>query len=404
MAIKIIANIFAFFFFPLARKKMQNTNFSPGEHKGSHRRFALIGGFLGAGKTTAVGAFANALLDAGMRPALITNDQGEGLIDSQAAAASGAPMKEITGGCFCCRADALGAALAELDEESRPDVFLAEPVGSCTDLVATVLLPLREIFAEPVTIAPMAVVVDSIRLWDHYFGPARGRGFSKEVRYIYEKQLEEAEIIALNKVDLLSEAKLAKLEKRLAAGYPGREVIPVSARNGDGMKRWFLAMMGKSSSPADVIDLDYARYGAGEALLGWYNARISAEAKAGGIDANRVALELASGIQRILEDSHAEIAHLKVSIGGGGGFAVANAVRNGNGASLSRRAAERHESAVEILINVRAECDPDLIADGVGIAIGSVREALALALDWRGESAFKPGQPNPTYRVGSVAS
>jgi len=61
----------------------------------------IVGGFLGAGKTTLI--LAAALADRGLRSAIILNDQGESLADTELARASGFAAGEVTGGCFCCR-------------------------------------------------------------------------------------------------------------------------------------------------------------------------------------------------------------------------------------------------------------------------------------------------------------
>ena len=105
---------------------------------GTHSRYVMIGGFLGAGKTTAVLRAARTLTDRGLRVGLITNDQSTGLVDTAMLRSHGFAVEEIAGGCFCCRFPSLQEAAGRLDESTRPDVFLAEPVGSCTDLVATV--------------------------------------------------------------------------------------------------------------------------------------------------------------------------------------------------------------------------------------------------------------------------
>jgi len=101
-------------------------------------QYIMIGGFLGAGKTTAMVRFASYLAERGLRTGLITNDQSSGLADTRIAGHAGFPVREITGGCFCCRFNSLMEAAAGLARDAAPDVFLAEPVGSCTDLKATV--------------------------------------------------------------------------------------------------------------------------------------------------------------------------------------------------------------------------------------------------------------------------
>src|SRR5918999_5601112 len=100
-------------------------------------RYVMIGGFLGAGKTTAMLQFARHLAAEGLRVGLITNDQSSGLADTALISTSRLPVEEITGGCFCCRFSSLMAAGGRLTARTTPDVFLAEPVGSCTDRKAT---------------------------------------------------------------------------------------------------------------------------------------------------------------------------------------------------------------------------------------------------------------------------
>lgn len=106
-------------------------------------RYIMVGGFLGAGKTTGILQIARRLRDQGLKVGLITNDQSVGLVDTAMLGSHGFPIEEITGGCFCCKFNSLVDAADRLSRVTRPDVFLAEPVGSCTDLKATVDYPLH---------------------------------------------------------------------------------------------------------------------------------------------------------------------------------------------------------------------------------------------------------------------
>ena len=147
----------------------------------------MIGGFLGAGKTTAVGNLAKFLADEGLRVGLITNDQGRNLVDTAMLRSRGFETEEISGGCFCCRFNSLVDASQRLTEASKPEVFIAEPVGSCTDLAATVTYPLRRLYGENFSVAPVSVLVDPIRAL-RVFGVESGGNFSEKVVYIYLKQ------------------------------------------------------------------------------------------------------------------------------------------------------------------------------------------------------------------------
>src|SRR6476660_1265432 len=162
----------------------------------ANARYIMLGGFLGAGKTTAVGKLARQLSEQGSRVPLITNDQGRNLVDTAMLRSQGFATEEIPGGCFCCRFDSLVDAAERLTANTRPEIFIAEPVGSCTDLAATVTYPLRRMYRDNFTVAPISVLVDPIRA-QRVFGLQNGGNFSEKVLYIYRKQIEEADIVVI---------------------------------------------------------------------------------------------------------------------------------------------------------------------------------------------------------------
>src|SRR5881296_1846206 len=96
-------------------------------------RLVMIGGFLGAGKTTAITRLARHYLGQRLRIGLVTNDQAADLVDTNSLRAQGFPVEEVAGACFCCRFDDLVEKVQQLGQKDRPDLILAEPVGSCTD-------------------------------------------------------------------------------------------------------------------------------------------------------------------------------------------------------------------------------------------------------------------------------
>src|SRR5262245_63290645 len=163
-------------------------------------RFVMVGGFLGAGKTTALARLARYYTQRGQRVGLVTNDQAADLVDTNRLRAQGLAVEEVAGACFCCRFDELVDKVGQLESAQRPDVLLAEPVGSCTDLVATVVQPLKDLYGTRFEVAPYTVL----------FKPSHGRkilsggedaGFSPKAAYIFRKQLEEADVIVLNRID-----------------------------------------------------------------------------------------------------------------------------------------------------------------------------------------------------------
>ena len=218
----------------------------------------MLGGFLGAGKTTALLRLALSLQRKELRVGLITTDQASGLVDSALAEELNLPVREIAGGCFCCRSESLVEALDQLEAESQPQVFLAEPVGSCTDLVATVSLPLERIYQKGFVMAPYAVVVDPYRAMQS-LGVEGELLFSPDVNYIYRKQLEEAEIIVINKVDVISPERLAGLRAALEREYPETRIMEIASRDGTGVEALFDILGTETGKTRQVMEMDYER-------------------------------------------------------------------------------------------------------------------------------------------------
>src|SRR5919109_480290 len=121
-------------------------------------RFIMVGGFLGAGKTTTLARLARFYMSRGQKVGIVTNDQAQDLVDTHNLREQGFPVEEVAGACFCCKFNELMDRVGSLQTAQRPDVILAEPVGSCTDLVATVVQPLKDLYAGQFVVAPYAVL------------------------------------------------------------------------------------------------------------------------------------------------------------------------------------------------------------------------------------------------------
>lgn len=367
-------------------------------------RYIMIGGFLGAGKTTAVARLAAALHAQGRRVGLITNDQGADLVDTAMLRSRGFATEEIAGGCFCCRFNSLVDAADKLTTASRPDVFIAEPVGSCTDLVATVTYPLRRIYGDRFTIAPLSVLLDPQRAL-RIFGLTAGRSFSEKVLYIYRKQLEEADLIVINKSDTVAAADLARLRETLAREYPHARLLDASARRGDGLDEWFHLLTSSEQVARRALEMDYDVYADGEARLGWLNATVQLE-RAAEFDANALLEHLARSIQANLTATAAEVAHLKITFSPDGGLndiAVVNLVRSDFVPELSLRL-DQPSTAGQLIVNVRAEAAPAALKAAVETAVaGLAPHAPGLVARIDHLEHFQPGRPQPTHRELSPA-
>jgi G3E family GTPase len=375
------------------------------EHRSADKaHYIMIGGFLGAGKTTSVARLAKQLTDRGRRVGLITNDQGTDLVDTAMLRSRGFATEEIPGGCFCCRFNSLVDAANKLTAATRPDVFIAEPVGSCTDLVATVSYPLRRIYGANFAIAPLSVLLDPVRA-GRVFGLEPGGRFSERVLYIYRKQLEEADLIVINKSDLLDPNRRRLLHDRLSAEFPQAEIFEVSARRNEGLERWFDRLAATEQPARTAMEMDYALYAEGEALLGWLNGTVRLASQTA-FDANAVLKQLAEAIQGRLLREGAEVAHLKMTFSpddGLGDIAAINLVRNDYVPEVSQ-ALDEPVAAGQLIINLRAEASPDVLRSAAESAVGGLAGQFP-GVDARIEHLehFRPGKPQPTHRITDLS-
>ena len=366
-------------------------------------RYVMIGGFLGAGKTTAVAKFAAWFAARGERVGLITNDQGSHLVDSLTLRSHGFAVEEIAGGCFCCRFASLKEAADRLTCVSRPDVFIAEPVGSCTDLVATVSYPLRRLYGNDYTVAPLSVLVDPQRAMRvlGLLPDDGGKRFSDKVVYIYRKQLEEADVIVINKRDLLDDGDYAALDAALARKFPRARRFAACSRSGDGLEAWFAYIADASQGAGSAMKVDYDTYAEGEALLGWFNATV-ALASADEVDGNAVVLALMSAVQWRL--GSAEVAHLKMTLSpedGSNEIATANLVSGDRAPELAQSLSDDLTHG-QLVINLRAEADPELLRVAVEGALAEVAAAVRFSATINHRESFRPGRPVPTHRMTEV--
>ncbi len=314
-------------------------------------------------------------------------------------AAHGFLVEEIAGGCFCCRFDSLTEALERLAQRAAPDVILAEPVGSCTDLRATVQYPLRRLYGDRYRIGPLSVLVDPLRAL-RILGQESGRPFSPKVLYVYRKQLEEADLIVINKCDLLDGERLARLESALRELNSSAEILRVSAREGTGLNDWLL----KLAAPAGTLaapQVDYDLYAEGEALLGWLNSTVRVSARAP-FDGNQFLMDLARHIRCTLAAEGIEIAHLKMTLSPESdmaGVAVLNLVATGSEPDL-HCALNELLTAGMLIVNIRAECAPEALRSALETALaasGPITRVLELA-------CFPPARPEPTHRIADLSA
>jgi G3E family GTPase len=353
-------------------------------------RIVLIGGFLGAGKTTLINTAARRLSDSGKSIGLITNDQGEALVDTQFSRGNGFETAEVLRGCFCCRFPDFMQSARGLVGSSSPDFIIAEPVGSCTDLQATVLAPLRMIYHDEFTVAPLMVLVDSSRLSSDELEAKSIGG------YLRKHQIEEAEYVVLSKVDMISKARLQEIVEAVQRLNPKAKVITYSAITGLGLEEIMKVVDSNLKSAGIPVDVDYDTYANAEAELGWYNGHVT-------FHASRMdAYDLGSKVLRYIAENYdpQDIAHAKVLLRSNSNAVKMSLIFSNltvDGVKGSRYA----EGEVELFVNGRVVSAPDVLRAKVRSAVSrAMREASVVDYEFT-DDCFSPGRPNPTYRMSS---
>jgi hypothetical protein len=319
-------------------------------------------------------AAARLLESRGRRVAVVTNDQGDRLVDTGTARRTAAAVDEVVGGCFCCRFEDFADAIERVVERGGVDTVIAEAVGSCADLQATVVRPLRR---RDVQVGPLTVVVEPDRL-EHLREDS-------DLAYLLGRQLEEADVIAVNKCDTRSANTVRLTARLLAEGFPAATVVPYSAR--DDVSALVAAWERPAPAERD-LEIDYDRYAAAEAELAWLNADIDL--------AHPVHQEMwAAGVLRaISEEATARgllLGHVKLSLGGLTGNLVAA------GARPELRGAPG--AADRALVNARVACAPAELDALVATAVARADEVAGTRSRLTGAAAFAPAYPRPVHRV-----
>lgn len=359
-------------------------------------RFVMVGGFLGAGKTTLISRLARRFQQDGKHVCVVTNDQAAGLVDTELLRSQGLEVNEVAGSCFCCNFDGLTGAMEAFETRQRPDVILAEPVGSCTDLVATIALPMMERLGEKFVQSPYAVVLK----------PSHGRkilsgaggGFSAKAEYIFRKQLEESELLLLNRVDELSESEVEEISGLVAEQYPGRAMIGLSAKTGENLETLYQALANPAAARSLTIEVDYDVYAEGEAELGWLNATVRFES-AEPFELDRLSVALVDDLREQFQKIQAEPGHLKVLCGDGdGSVSVANLI-DGDSSTVLSVAAERQVSSADAVINARVRLAPAELQQLVEATVRRAGTTVSASAQIQQIESFRPGRPVPTHRM-----
>ena len=175
----------------------------------------VVTGFFGAGKTTFILQY---MTNYNGNVAVLVNEFGDLSIDGEVIKKGELEVIELPSGCICC---SLRASLPEtidmIYENIKPDLLIIEPSGIATP--GNVLSAIKDCkYAKEYIIKPVIGVVDSSTFWE----------FIDEFGKFYVDQIKTADIILLNKIDLVKLEDAERIEERLKILNPHALIVRTS--------------------------------------------------------------------------------------------------------------------------------------------------------------------------------
>lgn len=172
----------------------------------------VLAGFLGSGKTTLLNRILEG--DHGLRVAVFVNDFGSIAVDSRLIAHRDANVIALDNGCICCTigADLVSQLVTRVEGAASPERVLVECSGVSDP--GRLLVALRDPHLRRLArVDAVVTLVDSAAIDDI---PSAGLGLAR-------RQLAAADVIVLNKADLVCPAELERLRERIS--YPSARIV-----------------------------------------------------------------------------------------------------------------------------------------------------------------------------------
>jgi len=354
-------------------------------------RFLVLGGYLGAGKTTLAVNLARELRERNDRSvAIITNDQGDVLVDTEFTKDAGFDVREILGGCFCSNFDEFVTSARTLVSAGRPDVIIAEPIGTSTNLMGSVVAPLRSMYPDEFDVAPFTVVIDCIRASDILSGQKERN--VESVDLIPAHQIKEAEVVILSKADLVRQDAVAGIKEQLRQILPDAEIIETSSSDLRNLGSIIDMILSERTSTKIAEKDDNKGFAFEKAKLGWYSGTFDITPD-GKVDMYSMSSDIMKGVAK--EYGPKAIVHVKVIISSPEASAKMSLVQESiqvDGIHGSRFIS----SPGKLVLNARVISPPKRLEETMRSVIGSL-DSYPAKIEKINESCFSPKPESPSH-------
>ena len=274
-------------------------------------RFMVVSGFLGAGKTTTMIALGMHMGKTYGKPGIIANDLGANLVDTNLTQTSGCTVEEIASGCICYQMDNTIDKIRRLMVRDGCIFVMSDIPGLGVGALDHVYHRLVDDCADWITLAPFTVLVDPERI-KMLLPEGEDINLPEEIKYLMQLQLEEADLVVLNKIDLISEEERERDIRFLREACPDIPVMAISALTGEGIPELAEYLETHETMLKNFSVRDNEKFQEAEKTLTWYNRRMFLkQLDDRKIDCNAVIDDLIEEIRMGLIERKRNVPHLK---------------------------------------------------------------------------------------------
>ena len=344
-------------------------------------KYMIFSGFLGSGKTTAMIAMAravNARFQKEGEPshvAIIANDLGaKNLVDADYTRTADVPIDEIAGDCICYITEDLVYHINRL-ADAGASIVVSDIPGCGVGALNHVYVTLKEEYPGKIDLLPLVCLVDPMRL-RMILPQKEDINLPEEMRFLLNAQLAEADVIVLNKTDLIDDEERESDLEFIRKAYPEIPVMSMSARTGEGVEELVdYLLTHEATAEPRYLGTDTEEFDAAEAKMCWYNRRFFAEERSGAnIDFNAVIEDFMEGIREGLIEAKRNVPHLKLFAAGEGDDFVKCSIVGVDYDLEFERKLDRDYSGIAIVVNARATCESETFGDIVEDAMDAIKQ------------------------------